>query len=99
MVFLTFVPPHPNLKAASCAKSSPNPNMSPLTNGKNKLIATPRRSPQMVGGVYNIIGGELEEDGGEGERSSLSLLEYLSESEGMVIEDSVRGLSDDMLEV
>jgi hypothetical protein len=68
-------------------------------NGKKRLIAAPRRSPHSVGGVYSIIGGELEEDRGEGERSSLSLLEYRSESEGMVIEDSVKGLSDDMMEV
>ena len=95
---LTFVPPQPNLNAASCAKSSPNPNISPLTNGRKRLIATPRKSPQIVGGVYNIIGGELEDDGGEGEKSSLSLLEYRSESEGIVIEDSVKGLSEDMME-
>ena len=89
-----FVPPHPSRNAASCAKSSPNPNISPLINGKSKLIAAPRRSPQSVGGLYSIIGGELEEEGGEGESSSLP--EYCSESEGMVIEDSVRGLSEDM---
>jgi hypothetical protein len=66
-------------------------------NGSSKLIAAPRRSPQSVGGVYSIIGGELEEDGGDGEISSLP--EYGSESEGMVIADSVKGLdwiSDDM---
>lgn len=55
-------------------------------------MAAPRRSPQSVGGWYNIIGGELEDDGGDGERSSLSLPEYCSESEGMVIEDSLKGL-------
>lgn len=47
--------------------------------------------------MYSIIGGELEEDGGDGEISSLP--EYGSESEGMVIADSVKGLdwiSDDM---
>jgi hypothetical protein len=71
-------------------------------NGKKRLIAAPRRSPHSVGGVYSIIGGELEEDGGDGERSSLSLPEYCSESEGMVIEDSVKGLtrsSDDMISI
>tara|TARA_R110002060_G_scaffold35773_3_gene46686 strand:- start:70 stop:234 length:165 start_codon:yes stop_codon:yes gene_type:complete len=42
------------------------------------------------------MGGELEDDGGEGERSSLP--EYCSESEGIVIEDSVRGLlSEDIM--
>jgi hypothetical protein len=40
--------------------------------------------------VYRTIGGELEEDGGEGEMSSLP--EYCSESEGIVIDDSVNGL-------
>jgi hypothetical protein len=67
-------------------------------NGNSRLIAAPRSSPQNVGGVYRIIGGELEEDGGEGEMSSLP--EYCSESEGMVIEDSVKGLtwsSEDMV--
>src|SRR6266487_7130849 len=63
----TFVPPHPSRNAASCAKSSPNPNMSPLINGRSKLMAAPRRSPQSVGGLYSIIGGELEEEGGEGD--------------------------------
>ena len=60
-------------------------------------MAAPRRSPQRVGGLYSIIGGEVEEDGGEGEISSLP--EYCSESEGMVIDDSVKGLagSDDMM--
>ena len=68
--------------------------------GKSKLIAAPRRSPHRVGGLYRIIGGELEEDGGDGEMSSLP--EYCSESEGIVIEDSVRGLarsSEDMMGV
>lgn len=87
----TFVAPQPNLKAASWANNSPNPNMSPLTKGRNKLIAAPRRSPHKVGGVYRIIGGDIEEDGGDGERSSLP--EYCSESEGIVIDDSVRGLA------
>lgn len=90
----TFVPPHPNLNAASWAKSSPKPNMSPLTNGNRRLIAAPRRRPHIVGGVYRIIGGELEEEGGDGESSSLP--EYCSESDRMVMDDSVRGFSDDM---
>lgn len=54
-------------------------------------MAAPRRRPHNVGGVYRIIGGELEDDGGEGEMSSLP--EYCSESEGIVIEDSVNGLT------
>ena len=94
----TFVPPHPNLNAASWANSSPNPNISPLMKGNSRLIAAPRRRPQSVGGLYNIIGGELEEDGGDGEISSLP--EYCSESEGIVIDDSVKGLagSEDMVD-
>jgi hypothetical protein len=52
-------------------------------------MAAPRRSPQRVGGVYRINGGELEEEGGDGESSSLP--EYCSESDGMVIVDSVKG--------
>ncbi len=64
-------------------------------NGRSRLIAAPLTKPHNVGGLYRIIGGELEEDGGDGERSSLP--EYCSESEGIVIEDSVKGLiSDDM---
>lgn len=46
----TFVPDHPNLKAASCANSSPNPNISPLTKGSNRFIAAPRNKPHIVGG-------------------------------------------------
>lgn len=92
---LTFVPPHPSLNAASCANSSPNPNISPLMNGRNRLIAAPRNKPHRVGGEYKIIGGELE-DGGEGESSSLP--EYCSESEGMVTEDSVRCSCDAMMD-
>ena len=64
----TFVPDHPSLKAASWAKSSPNPNISPLTKGRSILIAAPLSKPHSVGGEYKII-GELEEDGGEGESS------------------------------
>jgi hypothetical protein len=67
-------------------------------NGSNRLIAAPRSNPHRVGGEYRISGGELEEEGGDGERSSLP--EYCSESEGIVIEDSVNVLirsSDDIL--
>jgi hypothetical protein len=67
-----------------------------LINGNNKLIAAPLNNPHIVGGVYSIIRGELEEEGGEGEMSSLP--EYCSESEGMVIEDSDKG-SEDMVGV
>ena len=71
--------------------------MSPLMNGSKRLIAAPRRRPHIVGGEYRIKPGELEEDGGDGDSSSCSSLpEYCSESEGMVIEDSVRG-SEDMV--
>lgn len=48
---LTLVPPHPNLNAASCANSSPNPSIKPLTNGRNMLIAAPRNMLQIVGGL------------------------------------------------
>jgi hypothetical protein len=67
----TFVPDHPSLKAASWAKSSPNPNINPLTNGSRRLIAAPLNSPQIVGGLYSI-NGELDEEGGEGESSLLA---------------------------
>lgn len=64
-------------------------------NGRSRLIAAPRTKPHSVGGLYRINGGELEDEGGEGERSSLP--EYCSESEGMVMDDSVKGLiSEDM---
>lgn len=46
----TRVPPHPNLKAASCAKSSPNPSIIPLIKGRSRLMAAPLRSDQTVGG-------------------------------------------------
>lgn len=36
--------------------------------GKSRLIAAPRSRPQNVGGEYSII-GDLEDEGGEGERS------------------------------
>lgn len=90
----TFVPPQPNLKAASWAKSSPNPNMSPLINGNRRLIAAPRSKLHSVGGEYRII-GEFEEDGGDGESSSLP--EYCSLSERMVMEDSDRGIDSDAI--
>jgi hypothetical protein len=64
--------------------------MSPLIKGSSRLMAAPRRTPQSVGGVYSIIGGELEVEGGEGEISSFP--EYCSESDGMVIADSLKGL-------
>lgn len=47
----TFVPLQPNRYAASFATSSPKPNMSPLTNGRNRLMAAPRSNPQIVGGL------------------------------------------------
>lgn len=53
-------------------------------------MADPRISPHRLGGEYRINGVGLEEEGGESERSSLP--EYCSESEGMVMEDSVRGV-------
>lgn len=65
---LTFVPDHPSLNAASWAKSSPNPNMSPLMKGRRTLIAAPRNKPHIVGGEYSII-GELDEEGGDGDSS------------------------------
>lgn len=64
----TFVPDHPNLKAASCASNSPKPSINPLTKGKRRLIAAPLINPHMVGGEYRIS-GELEEEGGDGESS------------------------------
>ncbi len=62
------MPDHPNLKAASCASSSPKPSIKPLTKGKSRLIAAPLIKLHIVGGEYKIS-GELEEDGGEGESS------------------------------
>jgi hypothetical protein len=59
-------------------------------NGRSKLIAAPRNKPHNVGGEYSIIGEFEEEGGGEGESSSLP--EYCSESDGIVIDDSVRGM-------
>ena len=68
LVSRTFVPDQPSRNAASCASNSPNPSISPLINGRSRLIAAPRSRPQKVGGEYNII-GDLEDEGGEGERS------------------------------
>jgi hypothetical protein len=59
-------------------------------NGRSRLIAAPRNRPHNVGGEYSII-GEFEEDGG-GEGESSSLPEYCSESDGIVIDDSVSGM-------
>lgn len=84
----TLVPLHPNLKAASCAKSSPKPSIMPLMNGRNRLIAAPRMMPNRVGGWYKTRGGELE-DGGDVEMSSPA--EYCSLSERMVTPDSAIG--------
>lgn len=70
MAVHTLVPPHPSLKAASCANNSPNPSISPFTNGKRMLMAAPLSRPHIDGGWYSIIGGELEEEGGDGDRSS-----------------------------
>ena len=67
-IFRTFVPDQPSRNAASCASNSPKPSISPLINGSSRLIAAPRSRPQKVGGEYNII-GDLEDEGGEGERS------------------------------
>jgi len=60
-----FVPDHPNRKASSWAKSSPKPSISPLTNGRKRLIAAPRINPQTVGGEYRIKGELADEEGGE----------------------------------
>lgn len=84
----TLVPLHPNLKAASCAKSSPKPSIIPLIKGRNRLIAAPRMMPNRVGGWYRTSGGELE-DGGDVEMSSPA--EYCSLSERMVTPDSAIG--------
>lgn len=58
--------------------------------GRSRLIAAPRNKPQNVGGEYNIIGEFEEEGGGEGDSSSFP--EYCSESDGIVIDDSVSGM-------
>jgi len=73
----TFVPPHPNLNAASLATNSPNPNINPLINGNSKLIAAPLTSPQSVGGEYKISGeefGDEVDDRGDGEEGDKSWL-------------------------
>ena len=68
LIARTFVPDQPSRNAASCASNSPNPSINPLMKGSSKLIAAPRSRPQKVGGEYSII-GDLEDEGGEGERS------------------------------
>lgn len=75
---ITLVPPHPSLNAISCAKSSPNPSISPLINGKTRLIAALRSRPQNVGVWYWINGEEFREDG----RENSSLNGYSSSSDG-----------------
>ena len=70
-ISLTLVPPHPNLQAASCATSSPNPSINPFTNGKNRFIAAPRNILQNVGGLYSINGEEeVSSEFGSGEDES-----------------------------
>jgi hypothetical protein len=64
--------------------------MSPLMNGKTRLIAAPRSKLHRLGGEYKTTGDGLEEEGGDIEISSLP--EYCSESEGMVTDDSVKAL-------
>lgn len=59
-------------------------------NGNSRLIAAPRSKPHNVGGEYSIIGEFEDEGGGEGESSSLP--EYCSESDGIVMVDSVSGI-------
>ena len=64
------MPPHPSLKASSCASSSPNPSIMPLIKGKSRFIAAPRSIDQIVGGWYRTTGKPspwlLEDDcGGE----------------------------------
>jgi len=60
----TFVPPHPHRNATSLANNSPNPSISPFTNGKSRLIAAPLSNPHIVGGWYSIKGLEALEDAG-----------------------------------
>ncbi len=58
-----MVPPHPNLNAASWAKSSPKPSIMPLMKGSSKLMAAPRSSDHTVGGRYSTMGdGDGEDD-------------------------------------
>ncbi|KAI9655496.1 MAG: hypothetical protein M1829_000639 [Trizodia sp. TS-e1964] len=57
----TLVPPHPNRKAASCAKSSPKPSIRPLINGSSKLIAVPLNRPHIDGRDKGEC-GELEDE-------------------------------------
>lgn len=84
----TLVLLHPNLNAASCANSSPNPSIMPLTKGRKRLIAAPRRIDQKVGGWYRMTAGD-DEDGGDVEMSSPP--EYCSLSDGIVTPDSAIG--------
>jgi hypothetical protein len=60
----------PNLNAISFANNSPNPSIKPLMKGSTRLMAAPRSNPQIVGGEYSI-NGELDDDGGEEDESSL----------------------------
>jgi hypothetical protein len=62
----TFVPDHPSRNAASFATSSPNPSISPFTNGSSRFIAAPRRRPKSEGVLYRMRGEEDEDDAGEG---------------------------------
>jgi hypothetical protein len=62
-------------------------------NGNNRLIAAPRSKPQILGGEYKMT-GELEDEGGDGEISSLP--EYCSLSERMVM-DSASGCCSDAI--
>lgn len=84
----TLVPPQPNLKAASCANSSPNPNIMPLINGSSRLMAAPRSIDQTVGDLYRTRCGD-EDEGGEVDMSSPA--EYCSLSECIVTPDSASG--------
>ena len=87
----TLVPPHPNLKAASCANSSPKPSISPLTNGRKRLIAAPRSKLQNVGGAYKIsAGGDSGDEDCGGEISEGCEVAYCSLSLEMVKVDSPR---------
>jgi hypothetical protein len=90
---LTLVELHPTRNANSCANSSPNPSISPFTNGSSRLMAAPLNIDHTVGGWYIMTGccspllldddcGGLEEGG---ERD-----EYGSESEGMVRPEAER---------
>ena len=58
-------------------------------------MAVPLSKPQSVGGEYSII-GEFEEEGGGDEESS-SFPEYCSESDGIVMVDSVSGMRSEFI--